>query len=67
MNAQDMLQAIQGKIDSPLDIVVTYARGRTLCHHYRVTSEGVEYKGRSWNGYGNLRSTYRDVVMSGRK
>jgi len=65
MNAQDMLNAIQAKVDRELDITVTYARGQTLCQHYKVSPSGIEYKGRSWNGYGNLRKVYRDIVKEG--
>lgn len=65
MNRNDMMVAISNtlKADEKIEIRVTNARGRTLVHHYEVTSQGFEFTRQTWGGFGNLRDTYRTRVM----
>lgn len=66
MNAQQMIEKIQATLTTgeELTINVTYARGRTLVHTYKVTASEVKYIGHSWGGRGNVRNTYNKRVLT---
>jgi hypothetical protein len=69
MDAHQMLTAISATLAAgeEIEVRVTYARGRTLVVHHAVTARGYMPVRQSWNGYGNLRDTYRQRVLGARK
>lgn len=65
MNRFDMMNAISTKlkINESITVSITFARGRTLNHYYKITNAGYEFINSGWNRKGNLREMYKQYVI----